>query len=116
MMLLYLLITVCPAEVDVSIHAPLARRDLFRFLFVIGLLRFNPRAPCEARQFVRINLVLDKVSIHAPLARRDIISTVVALAVYMFQSTRPLRGATAARMLDIGPCKVSIHAPLARRD
>ena len=59
----------------ISIHAPLAGRDLsFRQL-----------------------LSLRGISIHAPLAGRDDINIVVQSVLDGFQSTRPLRGATASR-------------------
>ena len=101
----------------ISIHAPLAGRDI-PLLFGVFLRRhFNPRAPCGAR-----------------LTRN-------AFRPYLniFQSTRPLRGATKAYSLSVrlslyfnprAPCgarpgmvigwfkviTISIHAPLAGRD
>ena len=59
----------------ISIHAPLAGRDLFRVLNIGVPVDFNPRAPCGARP---VSLFADG-------------------EVWAFQSTRPLRGATAAR-------------------
>src|SRR5690554_6206040 len=58
----------------VSIHAPLARRDIYKFTNRHNYESFNPRAPCEARRSDAINY----------------------RAGLVFQSTRPLRGATAA--------------------
>ena len=59
---------------------------------------FNPRAPCGARQ---LNCTHGKagphVSIHAPRAGRDPMSWRAVAAAVMFQSTRPVRGATRAR-------------------
>ena len=60
---------------DISIHAPLAGRDTSCLVVITTTAYFNPRAPCGARPFARISSV--------PL-------------VCEFQSTRPLRGATAS--------------------
>ncbi len=60
----------------VSIHAPRAGRDWRKSLIIFTFLRFNPRAPCGARRS----------------------STVVHNGFDMFQSTRPVRGATQMRL------------------
>ena len=101
----------------ISIHAPLAGRDVtfsesgsnwvsFQSTRPLrgatgqdrtgvgGGLYFNPRAPCGAR----------------PLSLR------FALLHPDFQSTRPLRGATSLSALCPPPPGISIHAPLAGRD
>ena len=100
----------------ISIHAPLAGRD--RYKEPTGYLGadFNPRAPCGARlpvlsgTFRQINF-----NPRAPCgARRPCCATTRGYRV--FQSTRPLRGATftyATLKLLSG---ISIHAPLAGRD
>ena len=82
-----------------------------------GLLGFNPRAPCGARREDRRPLVVSRrVSIHAPLAGRDAGNGDAVSLDQVFQSTRPLRGATlSVGSADSSPC-VSIHAPLAGRD
>ena len=78
----------------ISIHAPLAGRDA-RFGFeYAGLWHFNPRAPCGAR------------------LRRDVRRARRGL----FQSTRPLRGATDFSPMLFRMAPISIHAPLAGRD
>ena len=78
----------------VSIHAPHAGRD-WNHLRAGGLSdRFNPRAPCGARRYVR--------------------SVIIGSA--MFQSTRPMRGATLLIRSDDIHVRVSIHAPRAGRD
>ena len=103
---------------DISIHAPLAGRDLrtrkiaaFRSSFqstrplrgatagiiaIAGIAtHFNPRAPCGARRVsICFRRIRSKISIHAPLAGRDFglpLSVVTGLLI-------------------------SIHAPLAGRD
>ena len=101
---------------------------------------FNPRTPCGVRQLhqgsghLRIT-----ISIHAPLAGCDRLSTRWRCTSRKFQSTHPLRGATAWRAAvprpsrhfnPRTPCgvrhdnwtrflawyKISIHAPLAGCD
>ena len=81
--------------IRISIHAPLAGRDddAIREYWQMG--DFNPRAPCGARQ-------------QHGLAPRGFAG---------FQSTRPLRGATALRWIRTRDnSAISIHAPLAGRD
>ena len=57
---------------------------------------FNPRAPCGARPCFYFPSVWDTmISIHAPLAGRDVCSCDPVVVQSKFQSTRPLRGATA---------------------
>ena len=58
---------------------------------------FNPRAPCGARQDAT-EKAADKaaISIHAPLAGRDEYPGAADVLKLIFQSTRPLRGATGA--------------------
>ena len=58
---------------------------------------FNPRAPCGARRDRRRgDYARADISIHAPLAGRDEIADVEIMLEQIFQSTRPLRGATQA--------------------
>ena len=56
--------------------------------------RFNPRAPCGARQIACLSHV----------------------TVVIFQSTRPLRGATGAGGVSDSTGAISTHAPIAGRD
>ena len=60
-------------------------------------MHFNPRAPCGARLPAAVaDLQADGISIHAPHAGRDAqAGAVVAVEQRQFQSTRPMRGATA---------------------
>ena len=78
----------------ISIHAPLAGRDAWPSSTPPLHINFNPRAPCGARHFQRSRCRL----------------------VSQFQSTRPLRGATAPGGPHQRIFKISIHAPLAGRD
>ena len=104
---------------NISIHAPLAGRDDGGDGMKAAYTHFNPRAPCGARQPPSPSRRrLQGISIHAPLAGRDPhYSNLHSLQRHFnprapcgarlnylirtngeteFQSTRPLRGATAA--------------------
>ena len=123
----------------ISIHAPLAGRDKERFITagppefqstrplrgatgqdrtgVGGGLYFNPRAPCGARRvYPHAGDRAESISIHAPLAGRDRARPYRCRWRPLFQSTRPLRGATSLSALCPPPPGISIHAPLAGRD
>ena len=102
--------------------------------------RFNPRAPCGARltrppqswRYVEVSIHAplagrdstaalpvshtEGVSIHAPLAGRDPLPGFTHPGAWLFQSTRPLRGATLRQICGVQIVAVSIHAPLAGRD
>ena len=78
----------------ISIHAPLAGRD-------------SPT--WESKAAITI-------SIHAPLAGRDPFIFMVKHYHNIFQSTRPLRGATVVIKTRTTSKAISIHAPLAGRD
>ena len=56
---------------------------------------FNPRAPCGARPFQTVT---------------------IQQGVYLFQSTRPMRGATTNGRTRQASKQISIHAPHAGRD
>ncbi len=170
---------------QISIHAPLAGRDLLRDVHVGGKLYFNPRAPCGARppqtratrcaasfqstrplrgatwpstairnpwchfnprapcgarptpgrclygpggisihaplagrdwKYVCQDEQHNAISIHAPLAGRDVCKLTKNYRGWVFQSTRPLRGATIMKDAPIVILDISIHAPLAGRD
>ena len=128
------------SSLTISIHAPLAGRDVAAGEADAGGGDFNPRAPCGARRSVSSLVLLRKthISIHAPLAGRDrpngpkarpatnfnprapcgarhVLTRREAIPE-QFQSTRPLRGATALSDIFPGVASISIHAPLAGRD
>ena len=78
---------------------------------------FNPRAPCGARPpQLHSTGITSVISIHAPLAGRDVVLLNSPPSYAIFQSTRPLRGATAKWATECNACHISIHAPLAGRD
>ncbi len=56
------------------------------------------------------------VSIHAPRAGRDLNGDIALINFVLFQSTRPVRGATMAPAKNNALGVVSIHAPRAGRD
>ena len=152
-----------PQSELISIHAPLAGCDIddlipyannakfqsthpsrgaTRAIWIPHSWRkyFNPRAPCGARQRQHDALLRQPlISIHAPLAGRDSASMTHFFASPLFQSTRPMRGATNSSFQRYffchyfnprAPCgarrrncssmgqvhKISIHAPHAGRD
>ena len=103
--------------VSISTHAPLAGRDSKNTQRPCGRWYFNPRAPCGARP----------------------ISAFISSSRFLFQPTRPLRGATGYHLFHLcrsdnfnprAPCgarlfhvltilqiiHISTHAPLAGRD
>ena len=78
----------------ISIHAPLAGCDFVMILTEAALADFNPRTPCGVR--------------HAMERER--------CGGQAFQSTHPLRGATARTQIERSGTHISIHAPLAGCD
>ena len=77
---------------------------------------FNPRAPCGARLLLcgRSSFRSD-FNPRAPCGAR-LITALIASTSSVFQSTRPMRGATAGRAGHPRPRRISIHAPHAGRD
>ena len=78
----------------ISTHAPLAGRDRKERSHGTHDPYFNPRAPCGARH--------EQIG---PMA-----------SPYIFQPTRPLRGATRDHAVQRRQAEISTHAPLAGRD
>ena len=101
---------------SVSIHAPHAGRDPKPSLASAALWRFNPRAPCGARpptiRQARSALMFQSTRPMRGATRRD----AARWPQYAFQSTRPMRGATPRRLTTCKIRNVSIHAPHAGRD
>ena len=123
----------------ISIHAPLAGRDAAAVLNRRIYPYFNPRAPCGARPLTAsVRRAIWNFNPRAPCGARP--NHVSGLTLTMlFQSTRPLRGATRCGRNRVperrnfnprAPCgarpahrkkrpqhrTISIHAPLAGRD
>ena len=79
----------------ISIHAPRVGRDMVRRGETAAPAHFNPRAPCGARPRMHRQLSLPSI----------------------FQSTRPVWGATMFGIASIMPAAIiSIHAPRVGRD
>ena len=78
----------------ISIHAPRVGRDRLRAQKNLCCGHFNPRAPCGARRRARLKNRLR----------------------HLFQSTRPVWGATHGLVLDVWHGVISIHAPRVGRD
>ena len=85
-----------PAAQDaISIHAPHTGRDLGPRSRKGLKLHFNPRAPYGARLcFALVIRLIKGISIHAPHTGRDRKRWLHRWPVVVFQSTRPIRGAT----------------------
>ena len=108
--------TLCCSAARVSIHAPRAGRDSSRGSGFRAHSRFNPRAPCGARLLLSCRIFrIESFNPRAPCgARRRFAQDTVQKR--LFQSTRPVRGAT-CRVYEQDSCyQVSIHAPRAGRD
>ena len=128
-------------EVFISIHAPRVGRDVKRGGgHVVQGGNFNPRAPCGARRGKRADDGgIDCISIHAPRVGRDEVVLLIYSICVIFQSTRPVWGATMSteslrkRTKNFNPrapcgarrlCRhqlqprnaISIHAPRVGRD
>ena len=100
-------------------HWFIYQQPCFRFhIFAIHLIgvRIMPLAGRDVKAIV-IPLRTEDISIHAPLAGRDLDAIAGnRMADMQFQSTRPLRGATAVGAVIAAADIISIHAPLAGRD
>ena len=79
----------------ISIHAPHTGRDSLPHLSRRAPTDFNPRAPYGARRRIRHDYVKTRsISIHAPHTGRDDAPAAPEYDEDIFQSTRPIRGAT----------------------
>ena len=74
---------------------------------------FIYQQPCFRFHIFAIHLIGVRIM---PLAGRDVISSQRTSLQTLFQSTRPLRGATLALVELVEGDAISIHAPLAGRD
>ena len=77
-------------------RAPCGARLVLRTILLPRPAGFNPRAPCGARQYSR--MILRTVSLgfnpRAPCGARPASEGRKAILIELFQSTRPVRGAT----------------------
>ena len=105
------------ARVGISIHAPHAGRDKQRYWTRSARRHFNPRAPCGARRQLAVppKLCMLHFNPRAPCGARPLV-IFLGHRGQGFQSTRPMRGATAYIILSMSAMMISIHAPHAGRD
>ena len=126
-------------RIGISIHAPHTGRDVrsggntkwksdfnprapygARHIYPIGLsslTHFNPRAPYGARlPSYQPMCLYDAISIHAPHTGRDTTREMPRTRGNVFQSTRPIRGATIKGKITDIESVISIHAPHTGRD
>ena len=100
----------------ISIHAPLAGRDPVELIAGLHDGNFNPRAPCGARPCRRHAQVGAKIFQSTRPLRGATLNSRRKEKAMKFQSTRPLRGATVYTLEKADIDHISIHAPLAGRD
>ena len=84
----------CWLRCHISIHAPRAGRDSSIGLSAMDSLHFNPRAPCGARQRMYGWLWDAYIFQSTRPVRGATASGEVCTVIDKFQSTRPVRGAT----------------------
>ena len=101
---------------SVSIHAPHAGRDTCRSNSPVSMRRFNPRAPCGARQRIIVKVIAEFVFQSTRPMRGATCGMTFSVLPRRFQSTRPMRGATYHVRDACNQRRVSIHAPHAGRD
>ena len=83
----------------------------------ISAMYFNPRSPCGERRERRIKFrAVRSISIHAPRAGSDRLQAILCAGARGFQSTLPVRGATAHHANACNGKPISIHAPRAGSD
>ena len=82
-------------SMPISIHPPLAGRDVSVPGCQAVACYFNPPAPRGARPCLHnLSVYTDPISIHPPLAGRDAWPPSTNCLILPFQSTRPSRGET----------------------
>ena len=102
---------------EISIHPPLAGRDLdgHKVVVVVALISIHP--PLAGRD-VCLGYISEeglRFQSTCPL-RGGTAGNYTQAKKTGFQSTRPLRGGTHHRVIAMGPLAISIHPPLAGRD
>ena len=100
----------------VSIHAPRTGRDARPARSWPRRCRFNPRAPYGARPRMLLMGLLGELFQSTRPVRGATRKVLKRLDRDEFQSTRPVRGATSREVAGLGDRVVSIHAPRTGRD
>ena len=99
--------------IDISIHTPLAGSDWRSRNSNRARKYFNPHSPCGERlASCRPAVKPWDISIHTPLAGSDGCNMIAQEPYLRFQSTLPLRGATALRVGMVGQHKFQSTLPL----
>ena len=100
----------------ISIHAPRVGRDPDDPHPGPPVRHFNPRAPCGARpKEPELRYTASDFNPRAPCGARPVVGR-IARAAALFQSTRPVWGATHVVLVDQVDLEISIHAPRVGRD
>ena len=101
----------------ISIHTPLAGSDERQSNAWLSPRDFNPHSPCGERRSGPADAALrPPISIHTPLAGSDEVAVTVSMLKNLFQSTLPLRGATAFQILHSSPLdNFNPHSPCGER-
>ena len=100
----------------ISTHTPLAGRDGVETAIPNYALHFNSHAPCGARRLFSVAPDLKlSFQLTRPL-RGATAGKLMAMPFLTFQLTRPLRGATRRRTCRRLRKKISTHTPLAGRN
>ena len=101
---------------NVNPRAPCGARPFTVLLRNILCTYFNPRAPCGARQACGLRTwEVVVISIHAPHAGRDRGLSILTWGLVIFQSTRPMRGATIEELTLILSTYFNPRAPCGAR-
>ena len=106
-----------PFDLVISIHAPRAGCDLLISDFAVFHMYFNPRTPCGVRRGYGRETVRHAIfqSTH-PVRGATAEAAASGATARAFQSTHPVRGATASRASAATLLVISIHAPRAGCD
>ena len=105
-----------PAILSISIHTPHAGRDQHEQTGREPDRYFNPHAPCGARLPTLFQVLEhEHFNPHAPCGARRV-TFVPGIRQLLFQSTRPMRGATTTLSTNSTTAGISIHTPHAGRD
>ena len=103
-------------DLIISIHAPHAGRAMWGRCNARPLKTFNPRAPCGARRAELVDGYSVGVFQSTRPMRGATFTSGRTLLCKEFQSTRPMRGATNGGKDFAAVLEISIHAPHAGRD
>ena len=105
------------AQWNFNPHSPCGERLSGHWCAPQTLGDFNPHSPCGERpRYVHYCTKCQRISIHTPHAGSDAQIRALQGDVEKFQSTLPMRGATAVHNNHLLPFPISIHTPHAGSD